>query len=56
MAHVRSVKLAAKQLVSLPSVCTDSQLADHGLGAVKHRRGVRPLVGSIPMMNTKPSS
>jgi hypothetical protein len=40
----------------LPSVRTDSQLADQGLGAVEHRRGVGPLVGSIPMMDTKPSS
>jgi len=38
----------AEQLVSLPSVRTDSQLADHGLAAVEHRRGVGPLVGVDP--------
>jgi hypothetical protein len=45
-----------QQLVSLLSVRADPQLADHGLGAVEHRCGVSPLWGSIPMINTKPSS
>jgi hypothetical protein len=37
-----------EQLVWLLSVRADSQLADHGLGAVEHRCGVGPLVGVDP--------
>jgi hypothetical protein len=45
-----------EQTIPLPPVSDNTQLADHGLGTVEHRGGVGPLVGSIPMMNTKPSS
>jgi hypothetical protein len=42
MAHLRDVKQAAnsKQPVALASIRADSQLADHGLAVVEHRRGV----------------